>query len=341
MLGGKMNLVTGAAGHLGNVLVRELLARGDAVRALILPGEDCAGLEGLPVERVEGNILDRAALQRACQGVDTLYHMAALVSLLEKDAPILHKVNVEGTRNVLEAARLCGVRRLVYTSSIHALARPPLGVAINETLPFDVHNPAGPYDRTKAEASLEVLKAAKAGLDVVIVCPTGVVGPYDFRRSEMGEMILSWMRARVSFVVPGRFDFVDVRDVARGHILAAQHGQPGETYILGGEGIDVGHLCALVKASAGQRATHAPILSVPTRLALFAAYFAQIYYTWTHTRPCFTRYSLETLQSNSLISSEKARRQVGYAPRSLVESIRDTVGWWVVNQGRIRPSVRI
>ncbi len=333
-----MNLITGAAGHLGNVLTRELLARGQSVRALILPGEDISSLEGLDVEFVEGNVLDLPSLVRAMQGVEVVFHMAALVSIVEDHAPLLYKVNVEGTRNVIEAARQCGVRRLVYTSSIHAITRPPDGVTIDESLPFDPQNPAGAYDRTKAAASLAVLEAAQDGLDTVIVCPTGVLGPYDFRRSEMGEMVLSWMQRGIGIVINGFFDFVDVRDVAAGHILAAERGATGETYILGGERISVTQIQQLVQQAAG---IHAPAVNIPMRLAMFVARFAEIYYRVTKTRPRFTRYSLETLVSNSQISSAKASTELGYKARRLSESLADTVAWWLQNRQRVKATVRI
>jgi dihydroflavonol-4-reductase len=333
-----MNLVTGAAGHLGNVLVRELLARGERVRALILPGEDTSSLDGLEIERVHGDILSPPTLQPAMRGIQVVYHLAALVSLLDDHAPQLQRVNVEGTCNVICAAASAKVRRLVYTSSIHALTRPPEGVTIDETLPFDPCNPAGAYDRTKAMASLVVQAAAACGLDAIIVCPTGILGPFDFRRSEMGEMILDWMRGRFNFLVRGQFDFVDVRDVALGHILAAQSGRCGETYILGGEQIRVDHLRELVQHAAGGVS---PALCLPSGLAMAAAWLAEHYYRLARSRPRFTRYSLETLLSNSRISSEKAVRELGYTPRGLPESISETVAWFLENRTRLRASVRI
>lgn len=333
-----MNLVTGAAGHLGNVLVRELLARGEAVRALILPGEDTTSLDGLDIERVHGNILIPATLTPAFQGVETAYHLAALVSLLEVHAPLLQRVNVEGTCNVIRAAAQANVRRLIYTSSIHAISRPPQGTTIDETLPFDTLNPAGPYDRTKALASMVVQTAAASGLDAIIVCPTGIIGPFDYRRSEMGEMILDWMSRRLSLLVPGRFDFVDVRDVAVGHILAARYGRKGETYILGGEQIAVGQLRDLVQRCSGVRS---PSICLPQPVAIASAWLAEWYYRLAHTRPKFTRYSLETLLSNSRISSQKAIRELGYAPRALALSIADTVAWWFEHRKLLRATVRI
>jgi dihydroflavonol-4-reductase len=333
-----MILVTGATGHLGNVLVRELLARGNKVRTLILPGEDCKELNGLEVERFEGDITRPETLYPALVDVDQVFHMAALVSIIQGQEGLLKNINVQGTRNMLEAARKAKVRRFIYTSSIHALARPPEGVTIDESLPFDPENPAGAYDRSKAEASLIVQEAARQGLNAVIVCPTGVIGPYDYRRSEMGEMVLEWMSRKINVVIEGFFDFVDVRDVACGHILAGETGQIGQTYILGGERIRVAQLAKLVKQVTGQTAR---LVKIPLSLALFATNFTQLYYGWTHTRPRFTRYSIETLVSNSVISSDKARRELGYTARSLQESIHDTVGWWFENRARVKASLRI
>lgn len=321
-----MILVTGAAGHLGNVLVRELLARGYKVRALILPGEDVSSLEGLDIEILEGNILDPDSLAKACAGIDTVYHMAALIAITEEKMDLMRRVNIEGTRNVIQAVKNAGVRRMVYTSSIHALMRPEEGVVIDEGLPFDPENLAGPYDRTKAAATLLVLEAVKQGLDAVIICPTGVIGPYDFKRSEMGEMILSWMKKKPSLSVQGKFDFVDVRDVAVGHILAGEKGKRGETYLLSGEQIQISTFRSLVQQAAGVDTQE---IKINSGLAAFVAPMAEIFYRITGTKPLFTRYSVETLQSNSVISSLKARKELGYQPRRLSDSIKETVDWWL------------
>jgi len=323
-----MNLVTGGAGHVGNVLVRELLARGEQVRVLILPGEDTHSIEGLDVECVVGDVLDKDSLLRAMRDVDVVFHLASLVSITEEKSYLLEAVNVEGTRNVIEAAKQQNIDKLIYTSSIHALERPPAGVTINEKLNFDPNNPAGPYDRTKAKASLLIETASKAGLDCRIVCPTGVVGPYDYRHSEMGELILSWMQKPVNFMVKGSFDFVDVRDVARGHILARDNGKKGETYILGGERIELTSLHMLVK-EATKRDTS--LITFPLPIAKIIAPIAEFYYKITKTKPRLTRYSLETVFSNSDISSDKAHEELGYENRTLMQSVVDTVNWWMEN----------
>lgn len=333
-----MNLVTGGAGHLGNVLVRELLARGERVRVLILPGEDTTSLTGLDVQCVVGDVLDKESLLRAMRDVDVVFHLASLIAITEEKSYMLEAVNVDGTRNVIDAARQQHVKKLIYTSSIHALERVPTGVTINEQLNFDPDNPAGSYDRTKAKASILIQGAAEDGLDCRIVCPTGVVGPYDYRHSEMGELILSWMQKRVNFLVEGSFDFVDVRDVAQGHILVRDHGKTGETYILGGERIELTLLHKLVQ-KVTKRDT--PSITFPLPIAKIVAPIAELYYKITKTTPRFTRYSLETVFSNSDISSEKANKELGYQPRSLGQSVADTVNWWMENLRITKRTLRL
>ena len=332
-----MILVTGGAGHLGNVLVRSLLEKGEKVRVLVLPGEDVSSLEGLDCERVEGNVLDPEKLRLAMQGVDLVYHMAALVAITSDKYELMYKVNVEGTRNVIEACREMGVRRLVYTSSIHALGRPEEGTTVDETVEFDLTNPSGAYDRTKAIASTLVQEAAKNGLDAVIVLPTGVIGPSDFRRSEMGEMLLAWMKEKPSISTDGAYDFVDVRDVAEGHILAAASGRSGEAYLLSGTQVTVSNYRRLVQDAAGIRSHE---IKIPGWFVKFIAPMAEFFYKITRTRPRITKYAIETLQSNSRITCLKAETELGYRRRPLRETVSDTVLWWRENRKRIKPSLR-
>jgi dihydroflavonol-4-reductase len=327
--GASMDLVTGATGHIGNVLVRKLLEKGKRVRALVWRGEDTSPLDGLDVEQVNGDVLDPVSLEQAFQGVDTVYHLAGIISIMPGHDPQVWKVNVEGTRNVLEAARRAAIRRLVYTSSIHALRRVPHGIKVDEQLPYDPDNPYGAYDRSKAAASLEVQKAAAAGLDAVIVCPTGVIGPYDFRRSEVGNVILQAAWHKLQFYVDGAYDFVDVRDVAEGMTLAEEKGRTGESYILGGYRISARYLLDTVREVSGRAFTS---IKIPFGLAELAAKFTPHYYRWTQTKPRFTPYSLEVLQSNSDISHEKAENELGFKPRSLYEAIADTVRWFFEHQ---------
>jgi len=172
-----MWLVTGATGHVGNVLVRKLLERGEKVRALILPGESRAPISGLRVEAVEGDVLHFDSLFKSMRGVKGVFYLAGVISIMPGPNPFVRKVNVDGTKNILRAA-IENRSKLIYTSSIHAIQRVEDGV-IDENIPYDMNNPYGAYDRSKAEATLEVLHAAQSGLEAVVTCPTGVIGPYD------------------------------------------------------------------------------------------------------------------------------------------------------------------
>jgi dihydroflavonol-4-reductase len=324
-----MILVTGAAGHIGNVLVRKLLARGEKVRALIWRGEDTTSIRDLSVEQVEGDVLDSVSLDAAMKDVETVYHLAGIISIMPGKIPLVWRVNVEGTRNVIEAARRAHIRRLIYTSSIHAIRRAPHGVEMDEALGFDANNPYGEYDRSKATASLEVQHAAQADLDAVIVCPTGVIGPYDFRGSEMGEVIRGAAFAKPMFYVEGAYDFVDVRDVVDGLIAANANGRRGEAYILGGNKISVRYVIETVREVTGKAFSN---IKIPFSLAEFAAKFTPWYYQRTKIKPRFTPYSLEVLQSNSEISHKKAEHELGFQPRPTFETIADTVRWFFENR---------
>jgi dihydroflavonol-4-reductase len=321
-----MNLVTGATGHIGNVLVRNLLARGQKVRAMLFPGEDPSPLHGLDVERVDADVLDFQSLLAAFQDIEVAYHLAGIITIMPGINQQVQAVNVMGTRNVIQAARLSGVRRLVYTSSIHALSRIPHGTTIDESVPFDPQHAISAYDHSKAQASLEVLEAVRGGLNAVIACPTGVIGPYDYRGSEMGQLILDCVDRKPMFYVDGAYDFVDVRDVAQGLALTAERGRTGESYILSGERLSVLGMMKTVQEVIGKRLL---TLKVPMQLAHFSARFTPLYYRLTRTKPRFTPYSLETITSNSVISHAKARRELGYSPRPLAETLADTVRWFL------------
>ncbi len=319
-----MILVTGATGHVGNVLVRELLAQKQRVRAMVLPNDNCASLEGLEVEYVVGNVLDPASLDRAMDGVAVVYHLAGVISILPGAETLMRRVNVEGVRNTAQAALRANVRRMVHISSIHAFKRMPHGICIDENIPFAPDSPAGAYDRTKAEGTLAILEAVEQGLDAVIVCPTGIIGPYDYLDSEMGNVIRNFTRKRLHFLVKGAYDFVDVRDVAKGLILAAEKGRAGETYILSGARIEIAQIKQVVQEVAGIRTPH---IVAPMWLAELIAHIAEPFYRLTHAIPKFTQYSLRTVRDNCNFSHTKAETELGYTPRPLRESIADVLRW--------------
>jgi len=281
-----MIVITGATGHLGNVLVRKLVNMNKKVRALILPGEDITSLKGLEIEKVEGDVRLPDSLRKAFEGADIVYHCAGIISILPGQRKQLYQVNVIGTKNVVNMCLKTKVKRLVYTSSIHALSEPAPGIVFNESREFNPENVLGEYSKSKALGTLEVLKGVEKGLDAVILCPSGIIGPYDYRVSEMGKLIVDFVKGKIKASVSGAYDFVDVRDVAEGLILACEKGRKGEGYILSGQQISVQQLLEFLEEISG------------------------------------------VLASNSLVSCQKAQDEFGYSPRSIYESIKDTVQWF-------------
>jgi dihydroflavonol-4-reductase len=324
--GGDMVIVTGATGHIGNVLVRELLARGEAVRTLVLPGDDCRSLKGLDIEFLQGDVTALSSLEAAFTGAELVYHLAGIVTIMPGKRRVLEEVNVGGIRNVIAACRATGVRRLVYTSSIHAVAEPPHGTVIDESQPFDPDRVLGDYARSKARATLLLIEEVrKGGLDAVICCPTGVIGPWDYGISSIGQLILDFASGYLKSYVSGAYDFVDVRDVARGLVLAAKKGQPGHHYIFSGAQVQVLELMKELERNIGHPA---PTYRIPVVIARAAGVLASVYYRLLRRRPVFTAYSIDVLRSNSLVSSARAREMLGFTTRPWQESIRDHVEWF-------------
>jgi len=320
-----MIVITGATGHLGNVLVRKLVSMNKKVRALILPGEDITSLEGLEVEKVEGDVRVPDSLRKAFEGADIVYHCAGIISILPGQQKQLNQVNVLGTRNVVNICLETKVKRLVYTSSIHALSEPAPGIVIDESREFNPENVLGEYSKSKALGTLEVLKGIEKGLNAIILCPSGIIGPHDYRISEMGKLITDFVKGKVKACVGGAYDFVDVRDVAEGLILACEKGKKGECYILSGQQIGVKQLLKFLEEISGVKA---PSFKIPHQVARTAGFFNVLYCNLMKIKPLFTPFSIDVLASNSLVSCQKAQDELGYSPRSIYESIKDTVRWF-------------
>ena len=319
-----MILVTGATGHLGNVLVRELISQGEKVRVMILPNETLASLHGLLVEVVTGDILNPDDLRRAMKEVNFVYHLAGIIAISPGMEKVMHRVNVEGARNVAEIALESGVERLVHVSSVHAFRREPHGVIMNEATPLALESPVGSYDRTKAEGTRAVLDFVTKGLDAVVVCPSGIIGLHDYANSLMGDTILSFSGKKLSILIDGAFDFVDVRDVVSGLLKAGKQGKRGEIYILSGSRVSVENLHEMAQSAVGSKSSK---VIVPIRLAMFAVTMLQRFFSWLKIKTRYTSYSLQTLIDNSAFSSEKAKLELGYMPRPLSESIADFLKW--------------
>jgi dihydroflavonol-4-reductase len=316
--------VTGATGHLGNAVVRDLLAHGKRVRALVQPGDEARALAGLGVERVEGDVLRPETLAPAFAGVDVVFHLAGVVSISPLDIQIVRTVNVDVTRNVIDAVRRTGVRRLVYTSSVHALNEPPPGGVLTEEAGYDPARQEGDYGRSKCQATVDVLRAAREGLDAVVVNPVYVIGPHDYRLSEIGELILLLGRFPIPAGTEGCYDFIDVRDVARGHVLAAERGRTGESYLLSGERMTVREMMAVLSRLAGRTP---PRVFIPLGLAGVLARTAPLLERLTRRRALLTPLAVKTLAVDFEISDAKARRELGHASRPVADSLRDAWEW--------------
>ena len=317
--------VTGASGHIGANLVRELLERGYEVVTLVR--ETSLALDGLDVTRVSGDVLDAPSLSRAFKGVEQVYHLAAYISIQSGDQAKLERVNVEGTRNVLEACRNEGVSTLVHFSSIHALSLEPLDRPVTEDNPLlgGWAGHGGDYDYSKANAERLVRQSDSESLGTRIVYPTAVLGPNDYHGSLFGQAILKMANGRLPAMVAGGFNWVDVRDVAWGAVEAAEKGVDGDRYILSGHYLDVSGVAAVIAELTG---VPAPGFTCP---AWLAGLFAPIMSGWARLSgqaPLYTRDSLAALSTNKVMSLAKASRSLAYQPRPFRDSMVDTLQFY-------------
>ncbi|RME29153.1 MAG: NAD-dependent epimerase/dehydratase family protein [Deltaproteobacteria bacterium] len=316
-------VVTGASGHIGNNLVRLLLEHGYRVRVLV--HRNTAPIEALPVETTVGDLLDTESLSRAFEGAGYVFHLAGFVSILESDAAAMERINIEGTKNVLEACRSARVERLVYASSIEALLQPGGPSPVDERVEPKPEGPWSAYSRTKYMATRMVFEAASEGLDAVVVYPTAVVGPGDYRPSLLGQTAIDFAAGKIPCFVEGSFDFVDVRDVAAGMIAAAERGRSAQGYILGGERLTTRELARVLEEATG---IEAPRMFLPNRLSMLLAWFAARYYTLTGKTARFTPQSIRMLADGRTVLHRKAHDELGYTPRRPEQAFREAVTWF-------------
>lgn len=314
--------MTGGGGRLGNVLVRALLERGQQVRVLE-PGSRPESLEGLDIDFVSGSVLETRDLAHALEGVDVVYHLAAKIDLRPKKDPLMVAINVDGTRNVVDACLARGLR-LVHTSSHHALEREPLDQPLTEDRPLAL-NEKCEYHRSKAVGETIVLDACERGLDAVIVNPGSMIGPHDYEPSMVGAALIDMYHGRIPVLLDMLSDYVDVRDVADGMIAAAAKGRRGERYFLTGDVIPVTEMATVYGELTGA--------SVPTRaLPLWVGWvllpFALASSAMTKKDPFITADMLRASVSNEVVSRDKAARELGYSIRPLREALGDAVTWY-------------
>jgi dihydroflavonol-4-reductase len=322
--------VTGASGHVGNVLCRDLAVKGIEVNALVHKDEN--DLVNIGAQIIKGDLLDPPSLEKLCEGVDVVYHLAAKIAIDERERKKVYETNVNGTQNIIAVCQKLKIRRLVHFSSIHVFDHFPLDKELDENRPL-IDNSRMIYEQTKTESERLVLKAANAGLDAVILTPTAIIGPYDHRPSFLGRALIQIYKNTLPMLVPGGYNWVDVRDIANAAIQAAEKGHSGERYILSGTWVSLRELSSMIAGVSGRKT---PSVIAPSFIAALGVPFIVLYSKLRNEQPLYTRDSLEILtNSNRKISFGKAQRQLGYHPRPLGVTLKDTFEWFI-NAGLIK-----
>ena len=343
----RLYIITGAKGHLASTIIQYLRKQDCYIRGLILPTE--SGQDDRQITYYQGDVTKPETLggifsDLECNEVYVI-HAAGLISIGSELTPRLHQVNVEGTKNIIDQCLRYHVRRLVYVSSVHAIPETGDVATITEAARFSKDSVTGAYAATKAEATQAVLDAAAQGLDAVVVHPSGILGPYDRGNNHMVQLIKMCISGKLPAGVTGGYDFVDVRDVAKGCLQAAERGKSGNCYILSNRYFTVREL---LKQAMTQLLLEKPVREITVRELLdyvhrvaggarklclpmgLARAFAPMF-TWlarvSHTRPLYTRYALDTIASDSHFSHDKATAELGYHPRDMQLTVRDTISW--------------
>lgn len=320
-------LITGATGFLGRAVLAQLQDSPAEIRALVMDGDPLAQALARNVRLITGDVCDEVALERFFADADEhtcVIHCAGIISVATHPGNRIYRVNVDGTKSILKFCRQYGVGKLVYVSSVHAIPEKPKGTEIAETTVFSPELVKGDYAKSKAMATALVLQAAKEGLNASVVFPSGIIGPGDLGKGSITNMLLSFLAGKLPLAVRGGYDFVDVRDVAAGILACAKRGLPGHGYILSGHYATIRDILELVKKTVNLRR------SVSYLPIGFAKLVAPIYEKISLRRReplYFTPYSIMVLDSNGAFSRNAAATVLGYTPRPLSSTIRDTVLW--------------
>jgi dihydroflavonol-4-reductase len=318
-------LVTGATGFIGHHVARQLLARGHRVRALVRPSSRRENLAGLDLELVTGDLQDPASLRAAAAGCPQVYHVAADYRLGAPDPESLYRSNVDGTRNLLEAAAAAGVERVVYTSSVGALGIPADGTPGTEATPVGLNDMIGVYKRSKFLAEQEALRFAREGVPVVIVNPSTPVGPADLKPTPTGQIVVDFLNGRMPAYVDTGLNLVAVEDVARGHLLAAERGQVGEKYILGNRNMT---LREILEALARITGRPAPTVRIPYGFALAAAFLENGLARLLRREPAIPLEGVRMARKKMFFDSSKAVGELGLPQTPVEDALARAVGWF-------------
>jgi dihydroflavonol-4-reductase len=322
-------LVTGATGFVGSHVARQLVSAGHSVRILVRKSSNLQALEGVRVEAFEGDLRDAGSLERAMRGIRRVFHVAADYRLWTRNPEEIYESNVEGTRKLLEAAGRSGVERVVYTSTVATIAVPQPhragGSLPNEVTPAELSQMIGHYKRSKYLAELEAIKAAGAGVPVVIVNPTAPVGPGDWKPTPTGRIVVDFLNGKMPAYVDTGLNVVAVEDVASGHLLAAEKGRIGERYILGARNMTLKGILDALSAITGRPA---PRIRLPHAVALAAGYADELYSRMVGREPQIPVEGVKMSRHKMFVESDKAERELGYKPTPVEAALERSVRWY-------------
>jgi dihydroflavonol-4-reductase len=320
--------VTGATGFVGSNLARALLQDGLQARLLIRPGSDRRTVAGLPVEVVVGDLDDQEKLADQITGCDVVFHVAAHYSLWRKDRGSIYRVNVDGTKNLLAAARAVGIKRFIHTSSVAAIGVPAPNTLGTEETRTTLGELVSDYKKSKYLAEQAALQAARDGLDVVIVNPSTPVGAYDVKPTPTGEIVLRFLQDRMPAYVRTGLNLIDVDDVARGHILAWRRGKTGARYILGNRNLSLRQMLELLAVITGKRA---PRFAIPHVLPLAVAFIDEMLLARLGKTPQVSLYAVRMSKKMMYYDSSKAVRELGLPQNPIEAALEKAVHWFQEN----------
>ncbi len=321
-----ISLVTGASGFVGSHLVRALVAHGECVRVLARPTSNLTAIENLPFERATGDVRDRASLEAALEGVKCVYHVAADYRLWARHPEEIYQSNVEGTHNLLQAARAAGVERFVHTSTVGTVVSPRVQGLPDENARPLLAEMVGHYKRSKFLAELEALRAAQAGLPVVVVNPTTPIGPGDWKPTPTGRMIVDFLNGKIPAYVDTGLNIVAVEDVAEGHILAAERGRVGERYLLGGRNMTLKEIFTVLAEFSGRPV---PRWKIPHTVALAAAYVENTIAALFGDPPQIPLEGVRMARHKMWVDASKAVRELGFKPGPAEDALRRAAQWYI------------
>jgi dihydroflavonol-4-reductase len=321
----KPTLVTGATGFVGWHVARKLVERGDRVRVLVRDAGRLKDLDG--VEAVEGDLRDPESLARAVEGCGVVYHVAADYRLWTRDPEEMYRSNVEGTRNLFQAARRSGVERVVYTSTVGCIGIPKEGIGDEQT-PVGIEDMRGPYKRSKFLAEKVALEFAGDGFPVVIVNPTAPVGDHDFKPTPTGKMLVDFVRGAMPAFLDTGLNVVDVRDVADGHLAACERGRVGERYILGSENLTLQSIFGTLAKAVGRPA---PRMRIPYAVAYAAGVVSTAWAGVTGKEPLAPLDGVKMARKKMWVRQDKAARDLGYSPGPAAGALERAVDWFRAN----------